>query len=169
MPVKGYEKLLLYVAYCKLWGCSVTDRYDGFAQPVHLDSTAGTRPVLYFGYLYWIIKFSTKKYGRTFFWKRQFFSLSALKAQTSRPSWTLRTSFLPGACWLFWDHGEQTLTSICDTLGKAPTSLAWEVQTCRGSPRMTEQPCCRLLTVPRTTLQTFKKINRSHVLPRHVL
>ena len=95
MPVKGYEKLLLYVAYCKLWGCSVTDRYDGFAQPVHLDSTAGTRPVLYFGYLYWIIKFSTKKYGRTFFWKRQFFSLSALKAQTSRPSWTLRTSFLP--------------------------------------------------------------------------
>ena len=24
-------------------------------------------------------------------------------------------------------------------------------------------------TVPRTTLQTFKKINRSHVLPRHVL
>ena len=141
MPIECYEKRLLYVAYCWLWGCSVTDRYDGFAQPVHLDSTAGTRSVLYFGYLYWIIKFSTKKYGRTFFWKRQFFSLSALKAQTSRPSWTLRTSFLPLTCILFWDHGEQTRTSICDTLGKAPTTFEQEVQTCRGGPRMTEQPC----------------------------
>ena len=38
--------------------------------------TAGTRSVLYFGYLYWIIKFTTKKYGRTFsyfFWKPTMF------------------------------------------------------------------------------------------------
>ena len=38
------------------------------------------------------------------------------RPQSFRPSWTLRTSFLPQACWLFWDHGEQTHTSICDTL-----------------------------------------------------
>ena len=93
-----------------------------------------------------------KMYGHTFSENRPCFSLLALKAQSSRPSWTVRTSFLPQACWLFWDHGEQTRTSICDTLGKAPTTFEQEVQTCRGSPRMTERPCRSMIMCSHTQL-----------------